>query len=677
MADVLKSEPLSVGEPVPLRFRQWYLPDRDKARKWREEAQEDFDFVASRQFSEDELKTLAKRKRPAVVFNRIGPIIDSITGYEIGNRREVRFIPREIGDVRPNEVLTGAAQWFRDEGYGDYADSAMFASAVICGMGWTETRLNFDEGPTPKPVIEELDPFEMVWDRDARQRNLRDARRVWRVRRIPLAEAKAMWPRFNKNELHAAWSEVTSEADLMKKYEISQEGGDDNDYVTIVQCQWVEKEAYYVIIDPMTQAETELSVEEFNTVSKRMKALTGIELEGAKFSRKVRKQAFFGEVVLSYGPAPCNDQFSLQCVTAKYDRNTGTWYGVVRAMKDPQRWANKWLAQMMHIMNANAKGGIMAEKGAFADPRKAEAEWSQPDSVTILNDGAIAGNMVKEKPQTQFPVGFQQLTEFAISSIRDVSGVSVEMLGMREADQAASLEMQRRQAGMNILQPLFDGLKLYRQMQGEVILYYLQKDVPDGTLVRIVGKEGEQYVQHSREADKQFDIIVDDAPTSPNQKEQIWGVIAGMLPMVGKVIPPQYILKALKYSPLPASVVQELEEMAQAPNPQAQEEAAARARMVAAQIAETESKAQLNQAKAQAEGAEGETAVIQARVDQQRTAMEAQVSRAEFQQRMQEIEAERIRDRERHDAEMEKIAAQVMATRVNAAIQRQARAGAE
>jgi hypothetical protein len=675
MADVLNT--IKKGEPVPMRFRQWYLPDRDKAAAWREEAKEDFDFVASRQFSEDELKTLAKRKRPAVVFNRIGPIIDSITGYEIGNRREVRYIPRELGDVKANELLTGAGQWFRDEGYGDYADSAMFASAVICGMGWTETRLNVNEGPSPKPVIDEIDPFEMAWDRDARQRNLRDARRVWRVRRIPLGEAKTMFPGYDKNELNAAWSEVTSEADLMRSNEVSSHGGEDNEYVTIVQCQWIEQESFYLVQDPMTGEESEFSTEEYGTANKRMKALMGIELQGAKFKRKVRKQAFFGEVVLSYGPAPCNDEFSLQCVTAKYDRNKGTWYGAVRAMKDPQRWANKWLAQMMHIMNANAKGGIMAEAGAFKDPRKAEAEWSQPDSVTIMNDGALSGNMVKEKPQTQFPVGFQQLTEFAISSIRDVSGVSVEMLGMREADQAASLEMQRRQAGMTILQPLFDGLKLYRELQGRVVLYYLQHDIPEGTLVRISGKENEQYVPLMREADKTYDIIVDDAPNAPNQKEQIWAIISGMLPLVGKVIPPEYILKALKYSPLPSSVVSELEEMAKAPNPQAQKAAEDRARMAAAEIAKTESEAALNAAKAQAEGAQGETAQIEAQAKQAEAQMNMQVSRAEFAQTMQQMQLEREHDREKHQADMEKIGAQVMATRAKMAAARQVQQSAE
>lgn len=660
MADVLTDTAISKGEAVPLRFRQWYIQDRDKARQWREEAEEDFDFVASRQYSEDELKTLAKRKRPAVVFNRVGPVIDAITGYEIGNRREVRYIPREQGDVKPNELLTAAGQWFRDTGYADYADSSMFTSTVICGMGWTETRLDFSTGPEPTPIVEELDPFEMAWDRDARQRNIKDARRVWRARRVPVSEAETMFPGFDKNDLHAAWTEVTSEADLKRSGEPTAESGD-NEYVTLLQAQWVEKETYYVAQDPFTGEDVEFTADEYAKANKRLKQMIGMEMQGAKFSRKVRKQAFMGEVVLSYGPAPCNDQFSLQCVTGKYDRNKGTWYGVVRAMKDPQRWANKWLAQMMHVMNANAKGGIMAERGAFEDPRTAQAEWSSPDSITIMNDGAISGQMVKEKPQAQFPVGFQALTEFAISSIRDVSGVSVEMLGMREADQPASLEMQRRQAGMNILQWAFDGMKLYRELQGKVMLHYLQTDIPEGTLIRVVGKDEEQYVPLMRESNKTFDIIVDDAPTSPNQKEQIWAIISSLVPLVGKVVPPEFLLKSLKYSPLPSTVVAELEEMANAPNPQAQEQAALAARAAAAEVAKTESETQLNLAKAQAEGGAGQA-------EQVKAAAQMQNDERDFTMSIMGKQAEQQMAREQHGMDMQKAFIGVESAREKAAI---------
>lgn len=646
MADVLTDSAIQKGDPVPLQFKQWFLPDRDKAADWREQAKEDFDFVAGRHYSEDDIKKLVRQKRPPVVFNRVGPVVDAITGYEVGNRRETRYIPREMGDVQANELLTAAGQWFRDQGYADYADSAMFFNVVVCGMGWTETRLDFDQGPSPKPIVEDIDPLEMAWDRSARRRNLKDARRVWRVRRIPTPEAEDMFPGFAPNELNAAWSEVQSESDLDRDETVTR-GSADLDFVTIVQCQWIEKETYFVAQDPFTGQDAEFTKAEFDTLNKRMKQMTGMELQGVRFRRQVRKQAFFGDVVLSVGKAPCDDEFSLQCVTGKFDRNKGTWYGVVRAMKDPQRWANKWLAQMMHIMNSNAKGGIMAEKGAFADPRTAQAEWSSPDSVTLMQDGAISANRVKEKPQTQFPVGFQQLTEFAIQSIRDVSGVSVEFLGMRESDQPASLEYQRRQAGMNILQWAFDGIKFYRELQGRVVLHYLQNDVPEGTLIKVAGAEGERFVPLMRQANKDFDIVVDDAPTSPNQKEAAWAVISSLLPLIGKVIPPQYILKALKYSPLPETIVSELEKMATAPDPAQQEQAATAARAAAAEVEKTQSETMLNMAKAQSEGARGGLEI--AKLDGQ-----AANDQRDFAMTMAGKQADQQMQRERHDMTMQK-----------------------
>jgi len=137
-------------------------------------------------------------------------------------------------------------------------------------IGSTETRLDFSGGTTTEPVIEEIDPFEMAWDRDARQRNLRDARRVWRTRRVPTKEAQAMFPGFDANELHAGWSEVTSEADLMRGNEPTHEG--DSGYVTIVQCQWVEKETYWMAEDPLTGEEAEFTPEEYSQANKRLQA---------------------------------------------------------------------------------------------------------------------------------------------------------------------------------------------------------------------------------------------------------------------------------------------------------------------------------------------------------------------------------------------------------------------
>jgi hypothetical protein len=45
-------------------------------------------------------------------------------------------------------------------------------------MGWTETRLDYEDNPEGDPKVESARPAEMVWDRGAKKRNLVDARRI-------------------------------------------------------------------------------------------------------------------------------------------------------------------------------------------------------------------------------------------------------------------------------------------------------------------------------------------------------------------------------------------------------------------------------------------------------------------------------------------------------------------
>jgi len=79
-------------------------------------------------------------------------------------------------------------------------------------------------------------------------------------------------------------------------------------------------------------------------------------------------------------------------------------------MKDPQRWANKFLAQIMHIINTNAKGGLLAEEGAFIDPKKAEENWADPAAVVMLKNGGLG--KVKERTAGAYPTGLDKLLQF-------------------------------------------------------------------------------------------------------------------------------------------------------------------------------------------------------------------------------------------------------------------------
>jgi hypothetical protein len=515
--------------------------------------------------------------RPIITFNRTHPIINSISGMEIVNRQEVKYFPREEGDAKANEILTEGAKWFRDQADADDEDSDAFLDSAVCGMGWTETTLDMEEDEEGNPTMAAVNPLEMYWDKAARQKNVADAERLWRVRQIPIARVKEMFPGKDPGDFDAKWAKADSDdADDETQEEANRYGDDsdseadnDQDTVTVVHLQYKSRVPVFMVANQMGGPSTEVTSAQLKDLQKRADAI-GMPIATTKKMKLVVKNVFIGANILQAGDALCKTHFSFTCVTAYREHATGTFYGLMRLMKDPQRWANKWMSQALHILNSNAKGGLLAEKGVTDDQRKFEKDWARTDKITWVEDGSLTGNKkVQEKGQTNMPAGFFQMMEFAIQSVRDVTGISVELLGMREATQAASLEQQRKQAGMTIIAPLFDNLKRYRRDHGKLMLYIIQKYLADGRLVRIVGKQGAQYVPLALKQDARYDIIVDDQPNSPDQKMQIWQSLVQIMPL----LPPQIQLALVDYAPLPTSVIEKIKEAAaglqqnQQPNP--------------------------------------------------------------------------------------------------------------
>lgn len=566
-------EPVSAGDyaeeqDLLARLKGWYREDRDHSAQWRKDAEEDFAFVSGDQWDETDKGALRDQLRPVITFNRVGPVIDSVSGSEISNRQEVRFIPREEGDARVNEVLTGAADWFRDQCDAEDEESDAFVDTVTCGMGWTDTRLDQVEDPDGKVIIERVDPLEMFWDRSAIKRNLGDCRRVFRVRTLDRAEAQEMFSDADPDELHAGWTEDTEDEGephdaTQAEFYPGQATGERRKKIRIAECQWWEIETYYRVHDPESGKILDIDAKQHRKL-KKLAADSGVDLRSVKAGRRKYMRAFIGSSVLESEPSPCQVSFTYRCITGKRDRNQGTWYGLVRAMKDPQRWANKWLSQTLHIMNSNAKGGILAETTSVDNVRKFEETWADPAAVTWVRDGAIAGQKIMPKPPMNYPTGMPQLMEFAVSSIRDVTGVNLELLGLVDRNQAGVLEQQRKQAGMTILAGLFDSLRRYRKEQGRILLNYIKEYLSDDRLVRIVGEQGAEYVRLTRDhATYTYDVIVDDAPASPNQKEATWAILQQLLPVIADRMPPEIWPEIIKNSPLPASFAEKVNAMLQ------------------------------------------------------------------------------------------------------------------
>lgn len=549
-----------------LRLKRWTREAQRHLSDWRGEAEESFGFVSGDQWSKEDKAKLMEMQRVPIVFNRVQPITDSVAGMEVGNRQEVHFYPREVADSGKNELLSSAAKFFRQESDTEDEESDAFYDCLVCGIGATEIRPDYEIDPEGALPTDRLDPLSVFYDPSARKRNLVDRRYGGYAKEMPLSDARALFPDADDADLHAGWATVAEienqphNADPSAAYNQGADGGGmggnvERKKVTVVYIEWWDRETRMMTVDPFTRKRAEFTKAQHGKLKARLAAF-GVDLPGVEITRKVFKNAFLGAKVLKTGPGRCPDEFTVNFITGKRDRNRNTWYGIVAAMKDPQRWANKFFSQIHHIISSNAKGGLVVETDAVENTRQFENTWADPSGITWVRPGSIGKEKIQPKPAITYPSGLDKMMEYAISSIRDVTGVNLELLGMADREQAGVLEYQRKQAGITILAGLFDSLRRYRKIQGRVLLYLIQKYVPDGRLIRIDSENGPKYAPLVKDPEgTKYDVIVDEAPTSPNQKEATWMMVMQLMPMLGKLpLPPPVWLELLRYSPLPESL---------------------------------------------------------------------------------------------------------------------------
>lgn len=634
-------------QEVRSRFREAH----DHASKWREEARENYRFYAGHQWSDDDLAKLQEQQRPAITFNRAGVLIDAVLGHENNNRKEVRYIPRTMGDAAVNEQITEGAKFFRDQCDADHEESDAFRDSLISGMGWTNTRLSDEENPEYDLVEERVDPLEMLWDPSSQKPNLADARYLFRVKKMSRADIRAIWPDWDgieEGDSAIAWDDDDVEpGNANPRDSYKDPAGTRNSVrdIPVVEYQWRDVEPYYIVMNPNSGEREELKLDEWET---RKKDIEEGGLPHFFRRRTVFRRAYFigNEVVQEDASYPKG--FTYKCITGKRDREKGYWFGLMRPLMDPQRWSNKWLSQILNIINANAKGGVMIEKSAMGNQSQFEKNWADPAGIVITADDALAGKRVLPKPMGQYPAGVERLMEYANDSFGDVSGINKELLGVADREQPGVLEYQRKQSAVTLLAPIFDSLTRFRKLQGRCWLYFMQNYVSDGRLIRIAVDEEEQFVPFIPDwfgADvAEYDVIVDQAATSPNQKEATWAVLTTILPAIKDMLGPEELMLALEYSPLPESFMAKLKGM--------KEEAAQQGPPPDPEMMKAQAQIQADQAKLQAQQ-QMEQTKIQSQIQLKQVETQAELERKRLEMEA-EIELEREKTRAQIELEREK-----------------------
>lgn len=610
---------------------------------WRTNASTDYDYYAGNQWKSiltgaDHINN--DMEQDTVTFNRVARTVNAITGLEQQNRRQIKFYPRRLGTAGVSEYMTSAGKWARDHALSEHEESEAFQDLAICGVGVTQYLLDAD-GPEPEIKQERVDPLEVLWDYRAKRRNLTDSK--WRARLRLLSEEELMdaWPSANatlagKGRRYLDYPAEPHDS-TPPRYDQEQDPQRSVKGYEVIEFEYWTREQYYQVLGPTGQLE-ELKLADFKKIRPYLDA------NGIRYGRR-RKKVFqrivlSGMQVLEKKPGLLDQDFTIRIMTGLRDRNKNNWFGMVSLMRDPQRWSNKWLTQMLHTMNANAKGGLLAETDAFESITQAEDSWAYSDKITWLKSGGL--QKIQEKTFAQLPASTDRLLQYALEAISSTSGVNVEMLGLADRDQAGVVEDARKRAGITMVATFFEAQQIEYKCGGKIIMELVRKYIADGRLFRLFGPEGESYVPLVKDdLDLEHDVIVDDAPDSPDIRDKTFAVAMQIIPMAlqaGIPVPPEI----LEYAPLPQDLILKWKQklQPQQPDPEQVEAKQRQKAMEEATIADLQATAQNKAAQAGLKVKEFELDTEKLKMQGMQAGFEAQLAKQRFEHEtaMKELE---------------------------------------
>lgn len=643
-------------EQVVKDFGQRYQAAYAKREEWLKEACEMQRLYDGNQWDDQDKNRLKAGNRPALVFNRIAPMIDVVVGSEASAGLEGKFVPRTVtnrpqvptdDDTMTADIANEANRYFRQVAGADYEENKAKGDLSRVGMGWVNTRIDTESDPEIMIAIERVPWKQMLWDPNARKQNLLDAEYVICEQILSKASFDARWPgKMDQVETSVQDSTdmmgvSTRNADYSETRAVSDKSLWEKNQVRVCEYQWATLESYWRILDPRTNEPRLIPDEEMKAQQKALKdraksfaaqpeppipgpapvapflppdPMTGmhppehaammqahqqatgmwqqmsqmralydneavaiqnekLRLDAAvELKKRCYYRAFIGSGSTTLSDPewlPSQSGFSYQCMTGNYDEEKGIFYGLIRPLKDPQTYINKTVSLLVEIISSGAKGGLMIEEGAVANMAEFQKNFASPWEHVKIAPGGLA--KIGAKPGTQLNPQLAEMFQLASAAPGQVTAINPAMMGNSGANTPVGTVAQYRRQGASAMQTYLDAIRRYHEKQCRVMLDLLRV-MPKRLIRRIAGPEAGQWLEFdSDRLAPNYDLIVDEAPDSPNMKSEVFQTLQILLPTFAKAgMPPQLLTEFLEFAPLPATLIQRIREMMAAVPPQAE-----------------------------------------------------------------------------------------------------------
>lgn len=456
----------------------------------------DEDFYDNEQWTEEDKAALKERGQMALVYNVISSSVNWVLGTEKRGRTDFKILPRRKAAGKPAERKTQLLKYLSDVNMTVFNFSRAFEDAVKVGIGWIEDGVQGDDDG--EPIYNKYISWrDMLWDSACTDKDMSDARYMFRVKWLDLDVAVAMFPdRVEQLKAatvdHQTYGLDTAGDDAMDSMEqenVEFTSSRNNileskrQRVRMIEC-WFLKPT-----DVQRMRGGDFSGEIFN--SEFPAAGHQAELERGttevidkKGMMRMHVALFTPNALMYIGESPYrHNKYPFTPIWCYRRGRDGLPYGMIRGMVDIQQDINKRASKALHILSTNK---VIMDEGAVDDLDQFKEEVSRPDAVIVKKQGK---ELVINAERELAPAHLDLMSR-SIAMIQSQSGVTDENLGRQTNATSGKAITARQDQGSMATAGIFDNLRFAKQVQGEKQLSLIEQYFDEEREFRITNMRG-------------------------------------------------------------------------------------------------------------------------------------------------------------------------------------------
>lgn len=466
---------------------QRYVRARDmKHRQYVARAKRNDLMYLGEQWNEKDRTALESAGRPALTMNLILGTVNAAMGEMAKSQADIQFKPARGTNEQAAKDLNYVYQYIAQQNSLEHLELQVISDGLILDRGYYDVRIDFSDNVLGDIKVIAEDPLDVIPDPMAKDLDPSTWSEVFVTRFMTLEDIEAQYGEKKARAIRNQYSEQLAKDVDCFELQTRTYGGEnlDTEYggsiedkdikrVRVVERQYYKMRRVAQFVDLTTGDVRDVS-DKMMEDERKLKMLldTQPDITLRHITKKAVRTTITAGYTVLFDDWSLYDTFTIIPYFPYFRR--GNPLGMVTNLVGPQELFNKVTSQELHIVNTTANSGWIVEEDSLVNM----------DADELAKQGAKTGLVLEYKKSynppakilpNQIPPGIHNISQKAMMSVRQISGVNESIMGMDRADVSGVAITQRREAGQIQLTIPSKNINRTRLMLARKILELVQK----------------------------------------------------------------------------------------------------------------------------------------------------------------------------------------------------------